>query len=207
MTDSKAPNGHGEGMTRFTDALRAVIAGGEAAKLVSAGAALFQAGGRHVLSEGARQAVRGALERGAGQALAAAIPTALAPAAALATKRAVEIAPRALAFGARSASLAAKEVLRGAGKAAGIGFAIDGAVAGLEAILAHRAGTMDGAAAAKHVAKEASTGAVATGAGVLVGAGLVAVTGGIGAPVVFAASAFSAIAAKRALRRVTARKR
>jgi hypothetical protein len=155
-----------------------------------------------VLGEGTRRLVRDAAERGATKALAAAIPPVLSPAAAAASKHVAEIAPRALATGSRAAGLAMKEVLRGTGKAAGIGFAIDGAVAGFEAIVAHRAGTMDGKEAARHVAKEASTGALATGAGVLVGAGLVAVTGGVAAPVVFAVSAASAIAAKRALRRV-----
>jgi hypothetical protein len=191
-----------EGASRFTDALRAVIAGGEAAKLVSSATALFEAGGRHLLGEGTRKLIREAAERGATSAMAVAIPPVLAPAAAAASKHAAEIVPRALATGGRAASLAAREVLRGTGKAAGIGFAIDGAVAGFEAIVAHRAGTMSGKQAAKHVAREASTGALATGAGVLVGAGLVAVTGGIATPVVFAVSAVSAIAAKRALRRV-----
>lgn len=96
---------------------------------------------------------------------------------------------------------AARPVLRGASRAAAIGFVVDGAVAGIEAVIAVRNGTTDRDTAMRHVAKEAASGAVATGAGVLAGAALVALTGGIAAPVVFAVSAAGSIGAKRVVRR------
>jgi hypothetical protein len=102
-----------------------------------------------------------------------------------------------------AARAAGKQILKGAGKAAGIGLVIDGALASVEAVSAVRGGAMDRKQAVTYVATEAATGAVATGAGVLLGAGLVALTGGIAAPVVFATSALGAIGAKRLLRRAT----
>ena len=48
---------------------------------------------------------------------------------------------------------------------------------------------------------------VATGTGVLLGAGLVALTGGVATPVVFAVGAIGALGTKRALRYVTDRRR
>ncbi len=44
-----------------TDALRAVIAGGGAAKVLASSAALFEAGGKLLLDEATRSAVRGVL--------------------------------------------------------------------------------------------------------------------------------------------------
>src|SRR5207247_1753203 len=90
----------------------------------------------------------------------------------------------------------------GAVKAAGIGFLIDGAFGAYEGITAHRRGEMTKEQAIAHTAKEASTGAVATGVGVLLAAGFVAVTGGAAAPVVFAVGASGAIGAKQILRRL-----
>ena len=78
---------------------------------------------------------------------------------------------------------------------------VDGAFATVESVVRVRAGTMDKNEAVSHVVKEAATGAAATGAGVLLGAGLVALTGGVAAPVVFAVGALGSIGAKRALRR------
>lgn len=62
---------------------------------------------------------------------------------------------------------------------------------------------MDTRGAATYVAKEAATGAIATGAGVLLGAGFVALTGAMAAPVVFAVGALGSIGMKKLLRRVT----
>ena len=59
---------------------------------------------------------------------------------------------------------------------------------------------MDRNEAVKHVAKEATTGAIATGAGVLLGTGLVVLTGGVAAPVAFAVGAIGSIGAKRVLK-------
>jgi hypothetical protein len=192
------------------DALRAVIAGGGAARAISSGVALFEAGGKHLLDEGAQGLVRSAAEKGAESALAFAAGPLLGPAAMIAKtplKMLARTGKAARAAGPIIARSAGKEIFKGAGKAAGIGFLIDGAVAGVEAVVAVRNGSMDRKDAVSYVAKEAATGAVATGAGVLVGAGLVILTGGIGAPVVFAVGALGSIGTKRLLRRFTQKQR
>jgi hypothetical protein len=203
----------------IADSLRAAIAGGEAARLIASSAGVFEAGGKHVLSAAAQKAVRQAAERGAQGAILAATAPVLESASSLAkgmsgAKAALSLgalgakAPAAsaagtlvLGAGKHALRAASKEILKGAGKAAGIGFVLDGAVASVEAIVAVRNGSSDRATAVKYVAKEASTGAVATGAGVLLGATLVALTGGVAAPVVFAVGAMGSIGTKRLLRR------
>ncbi len=200
---SETAPGMPEGFSRFTDTLRAAVAGASATKILTSATMLFEAGGKYVLAAETRGLLKAAAERGATKALAAASPLlARTPATmAPALPSAATGAARAVAVSGRAAAIAGREVLRGAGKAAGIGFAIDGAFAGIEALIAHREGKMDASQAARHVAREATTGAIATGAGVLAGATLVAVTGGIAAPVLYAVSAVSAIATKRALRK------
>ena len=208
-------------IVNITDSLRAALAGGEAARLIATSAALFEAGGKHVLSEGAKHAVREVAERGAARAIAMTTGPILESAGSLAAKPLVAMTAKAGAalgvketagvaagsalakgVGKQAMRMAGKQVLKGAGKAAAFGFVIDGAVAGVEAVIAVRNGSTDKKTAAIHVAKEATTGALATGAGVLLGASLVALTGGIGAPVVFAVGALGSIGAKRLLNRV-----
>lgn len=187
-----------------TDALRAVIAGGGAAKVLASSAALFEAGGKLLLDEATRSAVRGVAERSAESALALATGPLLGPVTVLAKKpigMLSNVNKAARAAGPVVARAASREVLKGAGRAAGIGLLIDGAVASVEAAVAVRRGTMERDAAVKYVATEAATGAVATGAGVLLGAGLVVLTGGVATPVVFAVGALGSIGAKRLLRR------
>lgn len=199
----------------IADSLRAALAGGEAAKLLASSAALFEAGGKHLLSESTKHAVREVAQRGAQRAIAIATSPVLESAAELASKPILAMtskaglttassSTKALArgVGAQAMRMAGKEVLKGAGKAAGLGFVIDGAVASFEAVVAVRNGSSDKATAVKHVAKEATTGAIATGAGVLLGASLVALTGGIATPVVFAVGALGSIGTKRLLRRL-----
>lgn len=191
----------GSESTRIAEALRGAIAGGHAAKLIGSATAIFRAGGNKVLSEAAQSTLRAAVEKGAEKAIASATGALALPA---------ELSPmKLIGSGARattavvkgSARMAVREIAKGAGKAAGIGFVVDGAVATVEGVVAVRAGTMDKNAAVKHVAKEATTGAVATGAGVLLATGLVALTGGVAAPVVFAVGALGTIGTKRVLRR------
>lgn len=193
---------------KLGDALRAVVAGTGAARAIASSIALFEAGGKLVLDEGTKSVLRGAAERGAESALAFAAGPLLGPATMLA-KRPIGLLANAGKAARTAAPLAAraagKEILKGAGKAAGIGLVIDGAVASVEAVVAVRDGAMDRPSAVKYVAKEAATGAVAAGAGVLVGAGLVALTGGAAAPVVFAVGALGSIGTKRLLRRFTTR--
>jgi hypothetical protein len=188
-------------MADVLKALRGAVAGGHAAKLIGSATALFEAGGKKLLSEGAQRSVRSLAERGAARALAAAtgplLPPGLGPAELLASGAR---ATRAVVRG--GAGAAAREIVKGATKAAGIGFVLDGAIASVEGVIAMRSGEMDLDDAAKHVVKEAATGAVATGTGVLLGAGLVAVTGGVAAPVVFAVGALGSIGTKRVLTRV-----
>lgn len=192
----------------YAHSLRAAIAGGEAAKLLVSSAVLFEAGGKRVLSEGTRLAVREVAERGASRAIAMATSPILASAGSLAARPMIALtgkagasAATAMAKGAskHAMRLAGKQVLKGAGKAAGVGFVLDGAVATVEAIVAVRNGSTDRRSAAIHVAKEATTGAIATGAGVLLGAGIVALTGGLATPVVFAVGALGSIGTKRLL--------
>lgn len=214
MTTTKPPPSHFDFASLVTDprsvgqALRAVMAGNAAANAIASSVALFHAGGKLLLNEGTQRAVRSVAEKGAEKALAIAAGPLLGPAQAMLRKPAVllakggsltkQIAPAA----ARSAS---REILKGAGKAAGIGFVIDGAVAGVEAVSAVRRGELDRKKAAAYVATEAATGAIATGAGMLVGASLVALTGGVAAPVVFAVGALGSIGAKQMLRKLTQR--
>lgn len=190
------------------NAIRAVIAGSAATKVIGASVSLFEAGGKLVLDEGSRNVLRTAAERGAEKALAIAAGPLLGPATAFAKRPVALLAQGAKASKAiapLAAKAAGREILKGAGRAAGIGFVIDGAVAGVEAASAMRSGTMDGKKAATYVAKEATTGAIATGTGMLLAAGLVAVTGGIAAPVVFAVGALGSIGTKQLLRRLTNR--
>jgi hypothetical protein len=186
--------------TRVGEALRAAVAGGHAAKLIGSATAIFQAGGNKLLSAAAQSTLRTAVEKGAEKAIATATGVLLPP----------DLSPmKLIGSGARATSavvkggarVAVREIAKGAGKAAGIGFVVDGAVATVEGVVAVRAGTMDKNEAMKHVAKEATTGAVATAAGVLLATGLVAITGGVAAPVVFAVGAIGSIGTKRALRR------
>jgi hypothetical protein len=204
------------GAVSLADSLRAALAGGHAAKLIASSTAFFEAGGKLVLSAGTQRAVREIAERGATRAIALATGPVLESAAHLTSKPLAAVGARAGAatvvatatnemakgIGKQALRMAGKQVLKGAGKAAGIGFVLDGAVAGFESVIAVRNGSSDTKAAMKHVAKEATTGAIATGAGVLMGAGLVALTGGMAAPVVFAVGALGSIGTKRLLRRI-----
>jgi len=212
MTEKPAPT------LQFTDAatdpksvgnaLRAVAAGSAATKVISASVSLFEAGGKLVLDEGSRNTLRSVAEKGAEKALALAAGPFLGPATMVAKapiKLLAQGAKMTKAIAPQAAKSAGREILKGAGRAAGIGFVIDGAVAGVEAAIAMRGGTMSGKKAATYVAKEAATGAIATGTGVLLAAGLVAITGGIAAPVVFAVGALGSIGTKRLLRKLTER--
>jgi hypothetical protein len=192
------------------DALCAVIAGGGAAQLIASSVALFEAGGKHLLDEGTKGFLRSAAERGAEGALALAAGPLGVPAAMIASapKRMLAGASRATrAVAPLAARAAGKQLLKGAGRAAGLGLVIDGALASVEAVAAVRDGSMERKEAITYVAKEAATGAVATGAGALLGASLVVLTGGAATPVVFAVGALGTLGAKRLLRKLTDKER
>lgn len=185
------------------DAIAAMIAGGAAARIMSSSAALFDAGGRLLLDERTRQLVRTTAQRGAEHAFGYAAGPLLGPATTARlpdmVTESVDVASAAGPFAVRAA---AKEVLKGAGRAGGFGFVIDGAIATLEAVSAVRDGSMDRRGAAMHIAGKGVAGGASTGAGVLLGASVVALTGRVAAPVVFAIAAFGAMSAKRLLRRL-----
>ena len=215
MTDPDLTLANPPSSVGMADSLRAAIAGGGAAKLLGASVSIFEAGGKYLLSASTQRAVRAVAERGAKGAILLATGPVLESASGLAkgmggAKAALSLGSkaatgaRAVAMGAgkQAMTVASRAILKGAGKAAGIGFVLDGAVASYEAILAVRNGSSDNKTAVKYVLKEATTGAIATGAGVLLGASLVALTGGLAAPVVFAAGALGSIGTKRLLRRI-----
>ncbi|MGK4008114.1 hypothetical protein WMF31_36185 [Sorangium sp. So ce1036] len=206
------------------------IAGSGAVAVRGAAEVLFAAAGKRLLDEGTREGLRRAMVHNA-----TAVVDTLAPGLAMgaqttaksivdqggkqagaqiAQEAARQAGQAALAGaapeGARALAreamkTAGREVLKGAGKAAGIGFLVDGAFGTYEGITAYQRGEMTRKEAIAHAAQEASTGAVATGAGVLLAAGLVAMTGGAAAPLVFAVGAGGAIGTKQILRRLIGR--
>ncbi len=190
---------------RVVNGLRGQIVASEVAAVTSAAETLFQEVGQHLLSETSRQTLRSAAEEGATQMLEHAAPGLLTQAAGGAAKtlpKAVSSAGRDLA---RATSrevvkAASKEVLKGAGRAAGLGFVLDGAVAAVEAVHGYQTGQLNGGEACTHVVREASTGAVASGGGVLVAAGLVALTGGTAALPLAAVAVGSSIGIKLGLK-------
>lgn len=214
-------------MSTKRDTILGSVAGSGAVAVREAAEMLFAMGGRKLLSEGTRAGLRSAVvknstlivdalapglshgareasklvaEQGVQQTGALVVEASAKRAGRAALTRGVPAAATALAE--ETAKAAGREVLKGAGKAAGIGFVIDGAIGAYEGISAVRRGEMTRNDAIAHTAKEASTGAVATGVGVLLAAGLVAVTGGVAAPVAFAVGAGGAIGAKHLLCRL-----
>jgi hypothetical protein len=209
--------------------IQACVAGAGSVAVRLSAESLFEAGGKLLLAEGAKLALRQAVAGTARGLFHAAVPAGLGElahegvrrltTAAEALSGAASGAGSGVALGAAEAAstslastgfvasrqlamTASKQILKGAGKAAGVGLVVDGVFGGIQAASAYRKGEMTGRQAAVHVVREASTGAVATGFGVAVAAGLVAVTGGLGAPVVFAVGAGSSIGAKQLLRRL-----
>ena len=178
------------------DALRAMVAGGEAVALRGAAHTLFEAGGRRLLPEVAQRALRAAVEQETGRLVAgfamlgegAAASAKLLPSAAVSTT--------AKLVGVQAARAAGMQLLRGVGRAAGVGALIDGAWGTAEAVYRYRKHTMTAGQACAHVAKEASTGAAATAAGAAAAALLVMMTGGLAVPAVFVVGAAASIGAK-----------
>ncbi len=99
----------------------------------------------------------------------------------------------------QGARAAGRQLLRGVAASAGAGALVDGGWAFFQAVRGVRAGTMTRKDAARHVAREAGTGAAATAAGTAAAAVLVAVTGGIATPAVFVVAAAASIGAKMGL--------
>jgi hypothetical protein len=170
------------------DALRASIAGSKSVAAKAAAQALFEAGGKKVLPESVQRALRGAVEREASRLLSAV---------GMAERALESNAARAAAV--QGARAAGRQVLRGVAASAGAGALVDGGWALVQAVRGVRSGQMTHRDAARHVAREAWTGAAATAAGTASAAMLIAVTGGIATPAVFVVAAVASIGAKKGL--------
>jgi hypothetical protein len=179
------------------DALRGSVAGTQGHAARCAAHALFEAGGRAVLPAPVQSAVRVAVEREASRVLAA---VGVLESGATSTARMLE-GGAARAVAAQTVRTAGRQILRSVGAAAGAGAVIDGGWALVQAVRGVRRGSMTQREAAAHVAREATTGAVATAAGATAAVLLVALTGGVAAPAVFLVGAAASIGAKAGLDR------
>jgi hypothetical protein len=177
------------------DALRSTIAGSASASLRGAAQALFEAGGRRVLPAAVQRMVRTTVEREASRVLTG---TGLLPQTASAAGRLLEAgtARTVVLHGARAAG---RQVFRSLSTAAGAGALVDGGWALYQAIDQVREGKMTREQAARHVAREAGTGAASTVAGVAAATLLVTMTGGVAAPAVFLVGAVASLGAKAGL--------
>jgi hypothetical protein len=176
------------------DAMRASVAGGKAVSVRHAAEVLFHAGGARLLPPPLQVAVRGAVEREAARVLGAGV---LESGAASSVRLLESGTVRAAA--AQTVRAASRQVLRAVTAAAGAGAVIDGGWALVHVVPRVRRGAMTRREAAKHVAREATTGAAATAAGTAAAALLVALTGGIAAPAVFVVGAAASVGAKMGL--------
>ena len=195
--------------------VRAAVAGVQAQAAGVAAEKLFRATGERWISLEIRRAVQGAVTKTADRVLARS--PALGAAKAIVESDAVRAlsgrvrarlpaslratSPAVLRAAEAGAAAAAKELAKNAGRAAGVGFVIDGAIAGFQGIAAVRRGEMEPIDAAKHAAREGAKGAFATAAGVVATGAVVAATGGLAAPVLFVIGAGTALGARVALDR------
>jgi hypothetical protein len=188
------------------DAIRALVSGFEAVAVRIPAQVLFDAGGRKLLPVAAQRALRATLEReaarlmmGASGLLKEGAGVAKSAAHLVEAKAGAGAVTAAKAAAAPTARVAAQQVMRGIGRAAGAGALIDGAWGTAEAIYRVRNRTMTPREAVVHVAKEASTGAAATAAGAAAAAAVVTLTGGLAVPAVFVVGAAASIATKLGL--------
>jgi hypothetical protein len=185
------------------EVVRASIAGGESVAVRAAAETLFEAGGKKVLSEGTQRFGREVLTRMTEKALAGA-PALLGRAARAA--RPVLGREGAKTLGREAAKAAGKEIAKGAGRAAGLGLVLDGAIGAYEGVTAYREGTKTAREAVVHAGTEAGTGALASAGGVLAAAAMVALVGGLGAPVVFGIGAVTTVSLKLGMRSLFTKK-
>src|SRR6478735_6955403 len=109
---------------RFGEAIRASIAGAGAAKLIGSATAIFKAGGNKLLYEASQGEVRSCVEKSAKRAISAATGPLLPPG--VSPMKLIGSGARATSAVVKgSARMAAREIAKGAGKAAGIGFVVD----------------------------------------------------------------------------------
>src|SRR5258708_6227417 len=177
------------------DALRSAVAGSQGVAARSAAHALFAAGGRSVLPEAVQSAVRGAVESQASRVLVGVglLEASASPAARMLGGGTLRAAAT------QTVRVASRQILRSVSFAAGAGAVVDGGWAIARGIHRVRRGTMTRGEAAAHVAREASTGAIATAAGTAAAGLLVTLTGGVAAPAVFLVGAAASVGAKAGL--------
>ena len=179
------------------EALRGAVAGAQGVAVSGAAQTLFDAGGRRVLPAALQHALRATVENEATRVIAGHVGRRLFQTASIAGGAAESSIVRTAAV--QTARAAGRQVLRGVGAAAGAGALIDGGWALVHVTRRRRAGEMTGRDAAVHVASEVLTGAVATAAGAAAAAALVALTGGVAAPALFAVGAAASLGAKAGL--------
>lgn len=198
--------------TARVHALRSTVSGTAAAACEGAAHALFEAGGKEVLHEAVQTLTRDGMKKGCTNLLQTMAPKVIEKAAEESAKQiATSVAKQGATQLTKTAAKEAAEltvkqatgqILKSAAGAVGAGAAIDGVFASFEAAHGLYTGRMDGREAAGHVAKETATGALATGAGVLVAAGLVALTGPIGVGGMIIVGGGASLAAKLGLKRL-----
>ncbi len=178
--------------------VRCTLTGKAALAVGEAGAVLFDAGGKDVLSdavrESAREWVSGGVERGMKQ---------VAPKIAA---RVLEGEGRKAVAGpaAMTAGAAAARSLSVVGKAGAVGAVLDAGFATVRAVKAVQAGEMTNAEARVFVLKEAGTGAAAGMAGVALATGAVALLGPLAPGVLFGVGALGSLGTKLGLAAVIA---
>jgi hypothetical protein len=183
------------------DAVRSALAGAQGMSTKAAAQAIFEAGGNAVLPATVQGAVRGAVEREASRWL---LASGLAGARAGGAPAVLESAA-ARAAAVTSVGVAGRQIARALGVSAAAGAVIDGGWAIAVASRRVREGSMTHRQAAFHVAREAGTGAAAVALGAAASTTLVALTGGVAAPALFAVGAAAAFGAKAGLGAWTAR--
>lgn len=175
--------------------LAAALAGAEALARYDAAVVLYEAGGRHLLSQTARDTLRELLDRGVNALIGSPVMDLAIAASANGARELSSAADTELMqasgtqivkqISRKTALAATKSVGAGMGRAAGVAMVVDGATSAVEAVRRYRQGEVTGLRAVGHVCRSASKGAVASAAGVGLAAAAVALTGGLGAPVVF----------------------
>jgi hypothetical protein len=174
------------------------LVGEIASAVAEPGAALFEAGGRTILTESARESGREILEGGVRELLEKTAPTLAAkyfpnPGAAAGAKTAASM----------SATTALGRVASLAGRAGMIGGLVDGGFAAVRGAVAMSRGEMSGRDAGVLVLREAGTGAASSVVGVGITAAAVATLGPLALPVLFGLGALGSIGAKFALTAMT----
>lgn len=193
---------------RFAGILRAHIAGLQACFVQAAATHLHGKLGQRLLPASMQMALRHTIEKGLGTSVTGEIIALSSGSRAMAEAAASQGALRFVGQGTKAVTrVAARQVLGGIGRASAAGFVVDGAVGGVEAYRAYRAGEMTSSEAWRHVGVEGVSGAIACGAGVALAAGAVVATGGLAPAAVLAVGAVSSTGVKFGLTKMMGRKK